>query len=464
MSSEESSIKQFNDLSTQTDFSPRLSSSTFRKLDRIRRESSNLDSLVAILTDCSSKNDQVRLNKESMVKGLQKKKRDVKSQLKALVDSKGRNLILSSSANPDDIDLVEIIESLRRNDNLPRTYTIEELVGSTALLSSKNYSELSTDSDKVNFRHCSSQTEISTLLIGLDFGDVLPTDNLQQTVSKLNGQWVSCNDCISKLNYEIRRLQWHCHNLNAGQEITVFENDLLFEEEHTRIARYKSLINEINNQAKIISDKHMLKRVNTADALYALDLKLDLPDARYINEDDYERLQKKAFKLEVILKKIEEHEKELERRKIVQSEPEYKRIAAVLNEKRAEINQLESLIFSLESQLGETNRAMAETKRENINLQNKVSNLRRVNDDRLRNQANKFSKNEIKKLKTKITKLEALVGKYKKYKWDGIGEKSSSEYEMILGEKDSRIAEYLSVLDSNRFIKIVFSTAVDLLS
>ena len=160
--------------------------------------------------------------------------------------------------------------------------------------------------------------------------------------------------CISKLNYEIRRLQWHCHNLNAGQEITVFENDLLFEEEHTRIARYQSLIDEINNQAKIISDKHMLKRVNTADALYALDLKLDLPDARYINEDDYERLQKKAFKLEVILKKIEEHEKELERRKIVQSEPEYKRIAAVLNQKRAEINQLESLIFSLESQLGES--------------------------------------------------------------------------------------------------------------
>ena len=194
MSSEESSLKQFNDLSTQTDFSPRLSSSTFRKLDRIRRESSNLDSLVAILTDCSSKNDQVRLSQESMVKGLQKKKRDVKSQLKALVDSKGRNLILSSSANPDDIDLVEIIESLRRNDNLPRRYSIEELVGSTALLSSKNYSELSTDSDKVNFRHCSSQTEISTLLIGLDFGDVLPTDNLQQTVSKLNGQWVCCND------------------------------------------------------------------------------------------------------------------------------------------------------------------------------------------------------------------------------------------------------------------------------
>ena len=86
--------------------------------------------------------------------------------------------------------------------------------------------------------------------------------------------------CISKLNYEIRRLQWHCHNLNAGQEITVFENDLLFEEEHTRIARYQSLIDEINNQAKIISDKHMLNRVNAADALYALDLKLDLPDAR----------------------------------------------------------------------------------------------------------------------------------------------------------------------------------------
>ena len=118
--------------------------------------------------------------------------------------------------------------------------------------------------------------------------------------------------------------------------------DLLFEEEHTRIARYQSLIDEMNYQAKVISDKHMLKRVNTVDALYALD--------------------------------------------------------------------------------------------------------------------------EIKNMKAKINKLEALVGKYKKYKWDGTGEKSSSEYEMILGEKDSRIAEYLSVLDSNRFIKIVFSTAVDLLS
>ena len=446
MTSKDFPSVQFNDLSTQTDFSPRLSNSTFKRLDKIRRESSNLDSLITILR---AKNDEIKLSQESMVNGLRKKKRNSKLQFQALVESRGQNLIFVSSLNLDDIDLTETIEILRRNDGLPRRSSIQDLVASTVASSIMNYSESSKESDRVNYRHCSSQTEISTLLIGLDFDDDLPRDNLEQTASKLNGQWISNTDYMSKLNADIRRLQWYCDDLNAGKEIIVFENDLFFEETHTRLARYQSLIDQINNQAKIISDKHMLKRVNTADALYALDLKLDLPDARYINEDDYEKLQKKAFKLEVILKKIEKHEKELERRKIVQSEPEYKRIAALLNEKRAEVNQLESLILNLDSQLRESNRAMAETKRENIKLQNKVSNLRRVNDDRLRNQANKFSKNEIKNLKAKINKLEALVGKYKKYKWDGTGEKSSSEYEMILGEKDSRIAEYLSVLDSN---------------
>ena len=184
-------------------------------------------------------------------------------------------------------------------------------------------------------------------------------------------------------------------------------------------------------------------QANSADALYATNLKLNLPFVAEMSENDYERLQKAVIKLKEITKKFENHEKDMEKLKSVRSEPEFKRIEALFHEKRAEVHRLES-------QLRETNHELAEIKRENKMLQNKISNLRRINDNRLKNEAKKFSKNEVKKLKAKISQLEILVQKYQKYKWNGTDEKSCSEYEMILREKNNVIAEYLSVLDRNR--------------
>ena len=138
MTSKDFPSVQFNDLSTQTDFSPRLSNSTFKRLDKIRRESSNLDSLITILR---AKNDEIKLSQESMVNGLRKKKRNSKLQFQALVESRGQNLIFVSSLNLDDIDLTETIEILRRNDGLPRRSSIQDLVASTVASSIMNYSE-----------------------------------------------------------------------------------------------------------------------------------------------------------------------------------------------------------------------------------------------------------------------------------------------------------------------------------
>ena len=245
--SSESSLTPVNDLSTQTDFSPKLSNATFRKLNKIRLESADLHSLAGTLL---AKNNQARRIQESMMTGFQRKIRDLRLQFRKLVNSKGQNLISSESSNPDDIDLFAAIESLRRNQDLPRRSKTVELVKRTAISSAKTYSQSSAESSKINFQHCSSQTEISTLLIGLDFDPQLNKSEI--TVSQLNGQWVNNNACISKLNFEIQRLQWYCDDLIAGKEIIVFESDLLFEEEHTRIERYQSLIDIIKNHAEII--------------------------------------------------------------------------------------------------------------------------------------------------------------------------------------------------------------------
>ena len=448
MISEDCSSVQCNDLSTQTDFSPRLSNGTFQKLNKIRLDSSDLNTLGSILR---AKNDESRLSQESMMIGLKTKKRNLKSQFQELIDCNqfkldSQNHISSNPTNPDVIDLAETIASLRRNDSLPGRASIEELVNSTAVSSTMGYCESSTESHKVNFRHCFSQTEISTLLIGVNFEDILPTDGIQQTVSKLNSSWIRNTDCMSKLTSEIRRLQRYCDDLSDGKQITAFEIDLSFEDEDARFYRYESLIKQIHNQANRIVDHHMHFQANTADASYATNLKLDLPFVAEMSENDYARLQKALIKLKGITKKFENHEKDMEKLKKVKSEPEYKRIETLFNEKRAEVHRLES-------QLRETNHALTEIKRANITMQNKVSNLRRLNDDRLKNEAKKFSKKEVKQLKTKISQLEILVQKYQKYKWYGTEEKSCSENEMILREKDNLIAEYLSVLDRNRIIK-----------
>ena len=444
MRPEDCSSVQCKDLSTQTDFSPRLSYGTFQKLNKIRLDSSDLDTLGSILR---AKNDETRLSQESMMIGLEKKKRNLKSQFQELVVNQfklhDQNRISSIPTNPDVIDLAEIIASLRRNDSLPGRASIKQLVNSDAVLSTMGYCESSIESHKVNFRHCSSQTEISTLLIGLDFEDILPTDGIQQTVSKLNSTWIRNTVCMSKLTSDIRRLQRYCDDLNAGKQITAFEIDLSFEDEDARLNRYRSLIKQIDIQANRIMDHHMHFQANSADALYATNLKLNLPFVAEMSENDYERLQKAVIKLKEITKKFENHEKDMEKLKSVRSEPEFKRIEALFHEKRAEVHRLES-------QLRETNHELAEIKRENKMLQNKISNLRRINDNRLKNEAKKFSKNEVKKLKAKISQLEILVQKYQKYKWNGTGEKSCSEYEMILREKNNVIAEYLSVLDRNR--------------
>ena len=224
MISEDCSSVQCNDLSTQTDFSPRLSNGTFQKLNKIRLDSSDLNTLGSILR---AKNDESRLSQESMMIGLKTKKRNLKSQFQELIDCNqfkldGQNHISSNPTNPDVIDLAETIASLRRNDSLPGRASIEELVNSTAVSSTMGYCESSTESHKVNFRHCFSQTEISTLLIGVNFEDILPTDGIQQTVSKLNSSWIRNTDCMSKLTSEIRRLQRYCDDLSDGKQITAF--------------------------------------------------------------------------------------------------------------------------------------------------------------------------------------------------------------------------------------------------
>ena len=177
---------QCNDISTQTDFTPTVSLESFEELNTIRLDCTAQERLTIL-------EQKKNLKKRAIIEGLEIRKRWFQQfQLQAM-----RNKTLISLKNEDETEELEGIHPIRTTVLLPRYY-----------------------------RHSSSQTEISTLLIGLDFEDRLPSEDLQSQIRKLNGHLVTMNDNQFKLKVETNRFRQYCDDLNAGEEITVLESDL----------------------------------------------------------------------------------------------------------------------------------------------------------------------------------------------------------------------------------------------
>ena len=93
-------------------------------------------------------------------------------------------------------------------------------------LLSAYYTEISIESNIPGFRSCSSQTEISTLLIRPDFSKIEPDNDTNTKIAKYHGEFISHSHLVSRQQSLFDRLKQYCKNLDDGKEITVFESDL----------------------------------------------------------------------------------------------------------------------------------------------------------------------------------------------------------------------------------------------
>ena len=217
---------QYNDLSTQTDFLPTMSLESFDELNTIRLDCLSPERLTIL-------EQKKNLKKRAIIEGLETRKRWF--QVFQLQAKKKKNLI-----------------GLKNEDKTHKVICSDELSDSREIGDQKHPT-----ADIIfpsSFNDSSSQTEISTLLIGLDFEDRLPSEEDQSQIRKLNGHLVTMNENLFKLKSETNRLRQYCDDLNAGKTVTVFASDLS-QELHAELKLGK-LISHMNMGSRIKFHQH----------------------------------------------------------------------------------------------------------------------------------------------------------------------------------------------------------------
>ena len=265
-----------NDLSTQTDFTPTMSFESFDELNTIR-------------LDCPAQarflilQQKEELKAKTIEETLATKMR-WKEQFESLAELK-INLINFKAQD----DQTEVISDEKTSNSIDK------------YMYGPGY-------DPFYCKRCqdvSSQTDISTLLIGLDFEDGIPSDDFQSQIRKLNGALVKLNYNQLKYTAETNRFRQYCDDLNAGKEITVFESD--FPQEVTIKKKLSELVTSMNDQKDKVmqyiaffKEKYPSVIIKSEAAIQFVE-SIDLSDSKDINVAvRYEIMQTMSKRLNVI--------------------------------------------------------------------------------------------------------------------------------------------------------------------
>ena len=292
---------EFKDLSTQTDFTPTMSFESFDELNKIR-------------LDCpASTQVTVLMQKESQ------KERDIMYGFDERTIWFDRfQTALESVVNKDQIKLI--------NTNSAPECSAEEF----ELIQQHRASPSST-------QPCSSQTEISTLLIGMSFDKITPSDDTGSLVKKLNARLIALFMNQAKLETETNRLKQYCDDLNAGKEISVLKNDLSesnfrviqletekrneLEENKEFRQKAKKLLKKVKKQKSRLldqwSDKIFLGDVFKAHIIYAESLQLPGSVLEVTSVDEFSKLEQYEAQLGLILSEFHDAYKDYQSGKLI---------------------------------------------------------------------------------------------------------------------------------------------------
>ena len=209
-----------NDLSTQTDFTPKITSEVYNRLFVMRQqfeiESEHLQAL----------QQKVQVCRKSLGGSIYGSKKTISRNYATFENLALTKKSLIKLKNAAELAFLKHSDNLKYS--LPNRIEIVELVrndkqASTAL----DFSDYSM-SDQPNKRNSSSQTDISTLRLSLSFEEIKPNDSYENQIAKLHGQYLQLLSDHATYSSHANRLRTYIKKLSKGEEIVVLESDLSY--------------------------------------------------------------------------------------------------------------------------------------------------------------------------------------------------------------------------------------------
>ena len=229
------------------------------------------------------------------------------------------------------------------NKDRPKKVT---LISSKQPFLSAYHAEISIESNIPGFRSCSSQTEISTLLIRPDFSKIEPDNDTKTKIAKYNGEFILHSHLVSSQQSLFDRLKQYCKDLDAGKEITVFESDLSdelkaeFDRKPSVTANTVKIEKTYNNQS---TDTYDLSNGSQSRSI---------DDIGLIHKEIFAQLESKMkstlnFEIDAAIKKSTESFKNLQVTCNCPDKDQLQETKQQLGEKELKINQLDHELILL---------------------------------------------------------------------------------------------------------------------
>ena len=434
---------------TQTDFSPTISFDIFNELNEITLLKHPALRQLEILTQ------KLALN-EKVVYDLKKEWERSCEKFHSLAKTRKHLINLASPHKSDDASNV-VSESYKFSRKKPDTV-------------------LQSDVGEIG-----SQTEISTLLIGVDFGEIILTDDLFLQIKNFHGRLIQLFTRKNNLIAESKRLICYCEDLESGKDIDVigcdlphdFEMDLKVEQ---FIVITTGQIDEIKTYGKRLERYPKNFKRFEEDIKFVKSIKLPFMQKTNIHEN-FLTLQTLSERLTPIHQKLKKLLDNIEKHKNKNVKDVNNLISKVLKKKNSILKTYSEERFSLLKDAFENDFDFVDS----IKLSRKSDASREITNQPVMNQEWKI----VKKMDYKLSAIQQKFSEFSKEQkelilsdsgtnLDSIGAKdyqntdmqqvqinklkskdpgdkiiSQSGYEMLLKEKDNLIAEYLSVMDRN---------------
>ena len=438
-------------ISTQTDFNPMITMKIFNELNEICQKNLSSQKHLEIL-----KRKEV-VNEQAFYEAFEKRQMCYE-QFQIIAKNKKNSLKL-------------IIENDR--------------VGATDLVvadKNKNDCEVLQASSSSVSENLSCQTLISTLHIGIDFGEILPSDNIDLQIRKFNGRLIKLAQMEQNFEMEFDRLKCYCDDLKTDKEIFVLESDLNHE------LKLEIKINQLIDSIHV--QKSEIKKYERTLQNYKKKYGKFEDDMQFVNsvpnkfssastDENYHYLQSVSEKVTSIhtkLHKLLENIAKSKQRTITVQQLD-KLIGKISNQRESILKDFAIEKFSSLIEIYKTDFDFAESIQfpdiSDATLQDEVDQnwkkCKKINyrltairtkfNDFIKQQKELNSTNFGTNVKDTATLVHQVTGVYsiprnkeqEKRKSNDLGmiDLSKSEYELLLQQKDQTIDEYLSVLDSH---------------
>ena len=198
-------------------------------------------------------------------------------------------------------------------------------------------------------RSCSSQTQISTLLIRPDFSEIEPDNDTRTKIEKYHGKLIANSHMVSRQQSLFDRLKQYCKDLDAGKEITVFESDLS-DELKTGFNRKPSIETNIEKT----EEKAYTDQCTDTNDLSNRSQSRSIDDIGLIHKEIVAQLESKIkstlnFEIDAAIKKSTESFKNLQVTCNCPDKDQLQVTKQQLSEKESKINQLDHELILLKN-------------------------------------------------------------------------------------------------------------------